>query len=138
MSAGFNLVSGTLSILGLVALAACGSGGAAHGPVSPDASAAVDMGFTSFTPQTVHIHVGQRVEFRNTALITHSVTDDVKLAEDATHVALPAGATPFFSGDLAAGKVYETTFLLPGTYKFICTHHEGMGMMGTVIVDPAP
>ena len=138
MSASSHAVAKTLSIFSLLALAACGSGGPAHGPVSPDAGAAVDMGFTSFTPATVHVHVGQRVEFRNTALITHSVTDDVKLAEDATHVALPAGATPFFSGDLAAGKVYETTFLLPGTYKYVCTHHEGMGMMGTIIVDPAP
>lgn len=138
MPAGFDAVSKAISILGLAALSACGSGGPAHGPVSPDASAAVDMGFTSFDPQTVHVRVGQKVEFRNTALITHSVTDDVRLAEDAANVAIPAGATPFSSGDLRAGKVYEATFSVPGTYRYICTHHEGMGMTGTIIVDPAP
>ena len=138
MPAGFDAVPKTISILGLVVLAGCGSGGPAHGPVSPDAGASVEMGFTSFDPQIVHVRAGEKVEFRNTALITHSVTDDVRLAEDATDVAVPAGATPFNSGDLAAGKVFATTFPVPGTYKYICTHHEGMGMTGTVIVDPAP
>ena len=41
------------------------------------------MGFSSFTPETVTIQVGQSVEWRNTSVITHSVTDDPRLAETA-------------------------------------------------------
>jgi plastocyanin len=95
------------------------------------------MGFGSYEPGTVHIKAGQTVEFRNTAVITHSVTDDAKLAEEAKDAVVPAGATPFNSGDIAPGQVYTQTFTQPGTYTYFCTHHEDDGMVATVIVDPA-
>jgi plastocyanin len=117
-------------------LAGCGLSGPAHGPTSPNI-VDVTMGFGSFDPTVVHIKAGESVEFRNTALITHSVTDDPKLAMDAKDASEPAGAAPFNSGDIAPGQVYTQTFTQPGTYTYFCTHHEDDGMVARIIVDPA-
>ena len=117
-----------------IVLAGCGVGGPAHGPPDPHAAAVVDMGFESFTPATVTIKTGQLVEWRNSSPITHSVSFDPKAAANPGDVALPTGVQPFASGDIAAGNVYVHTFAAPGTYRYFCTHHEGSGMIGTVIV----
>jgi plastocyanin len=123
---------------GLTALGGCGMTGPAHDEPMADAAAVVDMGFTSFEPEVVHIRAGQTVQWRNTALITHNVSDDASKAMNPTDASIPAGATPFDSGDLKAGNVYSHTFTVPGTYKYFCRHHEDDAMFGTVIVDPAP
>jgi hypothetical protein len=68
-------------------------GGPAHQAAMPNAAVVVDMGFQSFSPATVNISAGQTVEWRNTSLITHSVTDDPQLAKTAGDAVLPAGAT---------------------------------------------
>ncbi|HKF60879.1 MAG TPA: plastocyanin/azurin family copper-binding protein [Dongiaceae bacterium] len=128
------LMAGSLA---LVSLAGCGLGGRAHGPPSPNTSAVVDMGFASFQPETVRIRAGQSVEWRNTSVITHSVTDDSRLASKPQDAAYPTGATPFRSGDIHAGDVFSAAFPVAGTYKYFCTHHEGNGMVGTVVVEPA-
>ena len=126
-----------LGVLAVVGLAGCGLGGRAHGPASPNASAVVDMGFSSFQHETVHIHAGQTVEWRNTSIITHSVTDDSRVASNARDGSIPSGATPFRSGDIPAGEVFAVSFPVPGTYKYFCTHHEGDGMIGIVVVESA-
>jgi plastocyanin len=77
------------------------------------------------------------VEWRNTSLLTHTVTDDPNLAKRSEDSMLPAGAAAFNSGDISAGEVYTRTFNVPGTYRYFCTHHEGGGMVGTVVVRPA-
>jgi plastocyanin len=115
-------------------LAGCGAGGPAHGPPDSHAAAVVDMGFASFTPANVTIKAGQAVEWRNTSPITHSVSFDPKAATTAGDAALPAGVQAFASGDIAAGDVYLHTFTVPGTYRYFCTHHEGLGMTGAVVV----
>jgi plastocyanin len=118
-------------------LAGCGLSGPAHDAPMADAAAVVDMGFASFDPEVVHIKAGQTVEWRNTALITHNVSDDTAKAANPADASVPAGATAFDSGDLKAGNVYSQTFTVPGTYKYFCKHHERDMMLGTVIVDPA-
>lgn len=124
-------LSATLLLVG------CGLTGPAHDAPAPKAGAAVDMGFTSFEPEVVHIRAGQTVQWRNTALITHSVSSDKSVATNPNDASIPAGATAFNSGDIPAGQIYTATFTVPGTYKYFCTHHESDGMVGTVIVDPA-
>jgi len=126
------------ALVGLSALAGCGLSGPAHDTPMTDAAAVVDMGFTSFDPEVVRIHAGQKVEWRNTALITHNVSDDKSVAADPNDASIPQGALPFNSGDLPAGEVYSQTFTVPGTYKYFCMRHEGHAMLGTVIVDPMP
>jgi plastocyanin len=122
----------------LAALGGCGITGPAHDEPMADAAAVVDMGFASFDPEVVHIRAGQTVQWRNTALITHNVSDDKSIAADPDDASLPEGATPFNSGDIPAGQVYSQTFTVPGTYRYFCDHHEDDAMFGTVIVDPAP
>jgi len=124
-------------ILTVASQAGCGLGGRTHGPPSPNASAVVDMGFSSFQPETVHIRAGQTVEWRNTSIVTHSVSDDSRAASKPQDASIPAGATPLSSGDISAGDVFAASFPVPGPYRYFCTHHEGEGMMGTVVVDPA-
>ncbi len=118
----------------MVGLSGCGLGGPAHGPPPPNAEAVVDMGFESFSPPTTAIRPGGTVEWRNTSLITHTVTDDPKLARKPQDAMLPVGAKAFNSGDIPAGQIYTRTFETPGAYRYFCIHHEGDGMLGTVIV----
>jgi len=124
-------------LTGLTALGGCGLTGPAHDEPPKNAAAVVDMGFTSFEPETVHVRAGQTVQWRNTALITHSVTTDKFIAANPSDASVPAGATAFNSGDIPAGEVYSHTFTVPGSYKYFCTHHEDDAMVGTVVVDPA-
>ena len=48
--------------------------------------------------------------------------------------ALPAGVEPFDSGPVEEEGAFSHTFTVKGTYKYACVYHEGMGMVGTVIV----
>jgi plastocyanin len=125
------------AVVATLLLGGCGLTGPAHDAPSPQAAAVVDMGFTSFEPEVIHIRAGQTVEWRNTALITHTVSDDKSIAADPKDASIPAGATAFNSGDIPPGEVYTATFTVPGTYKYFCMHHEDDAMLGTVIVDPA-
>jgi plastocyanin len=127
----FSLMSVLTSLVG------CGITGPAHDEPLPDVAAVVDMGFTSFEPDVVRIHAGQTVEWRNTAFITHSVSSDSTKAKSPNDASIPEGARPLNSGDLLGGDIYLQTFMVPGTYKYFCTHYEDDGMVGTVIVDPA-
>jgi plastocyanin len=120
-----------------IVLSGCGLSGPAHGPPAANAAAVVEMGFESFSPTDVTIRAGDTVEWRNTSLITHTVTDDPKRSTDPSDAGLPPGAQPFDSGDIPAGQVYLRRFTVPGTYQYFCTRHEAEGMSGTVVVKPA-
>ena len=120
-----------------LALSGCGLGGPAHGPPASNATAVVDMGFESYTPDTLTIRTGDTVEWRNTSFLTHTVTDDPSRTKRPGNAGLPPGAQPFDSGDIAAGQVYLRAFTVPGTYRYFCTRHENDGMVGTVVVTPA-
>lgn len=47
---------------------------------------------------------------------------------------IPFGATPFDSGTLADGEEFSHTFEETGVYNYYCRPHEGLGMVGLVIV----
>jgi len=117
-------------------LAGCGLSGPAHGPTSPYV-ADIKMGLASFDPVVIHIKPGETVDFRNTAIVVHTVTDDLNLAGNVKDAAAPAGAAPFNSGDIPPGEIYTRTFTQPGIYRYFCTHHESDGMVARIIVDPA-
>ena len=76
----------------------------------------------SFTPQSVTIQVGDTVVWTN-AGGTHTVTGD--------------GADPFCGGAAVAVSCSET-FTNAGTFPYHCVFHQAFGMVGTVIVSPAP
>lgn len=89
-----------------------------------------------FSPQSVHIHSGDVVEWRNTSLLVHTVTADPSLAALPSSARLPAGAKPFNSGNLDPDGVFRHRFTTPGTYKYFCIPHEAAGMTGEVVVQP--
>jgi len=89
-----------------------------------------------FVPASVTIHAGDAVEWKNGSVLTHTVTADASLASDAASVHLPAGATPFNSGNIEANGTFQHAFTTPGTYKYFCIPHEGAGMVGEVVVQP--
>jgi plastocyanin len=64
----------------------------------------------------------------------HTASCDPALAEKLTHVVLPAGATPWSSGDLYTGQTWQHTFTTPGTYLYFCRYHAAEGMLGTIAV----
>jgi plastocyanin len=130
-----SIIGAFLMVFGV---SGCGLGGPAHGPPASDAAAVVDLGFTSYSPAEVTIGVGDTVEWRNTSVITHTVTNDPGRAKKPGDASAPAQAQAFDSGDIPAGQVYRRTFTVPGTYRYFCTHHEDDGMVGAVVVKPAP
>lgn len=117
-------------------LAGCGFFGPAHDEPSPQAAAAIGMGFSSFDPAIVTIKAGDTVEWRNASWVSHTVTNDPSMAAVPNDAALPAGALAFDSGEIPAGEVYARVFTEPGTYRYFCRYHEDDGMVATIIVEP--
>lgn len=124
------------AIAAALALSGCGLTGPAHNqpPPPPQVDATATMGMTSFNPPSIRIRSGQTVQWRNTSIVTHTVTADASLAANPANVALPQGAQAFHSGKIEAGQVWSHTFTVPGTYRYVCLPHEQQGMMGTVVV----
>lgn len=88
----------------------------------------------TFEPDSVVIHVGDVVKWRNAGMVQHTVTaDPVEATIDGT-VHLPDAAEPFNSGLLAEGETFTYRFVTPGRYGYFCVPHEGAGMAGTVVV----
>lgn len=113
----------------------CNTGGPAYDLPPGIYDQIVDMTTTlGFSPQTVSIKAGQIVLWRNKSLFGHTVTFDRSAADDPNDVVMPVGAAPFASGDIPPGETFAHKFTLPGTYRYVCTHHEGVGMTGTIIV----
>lgn len=89
-----------------------------------------------FDPATLTSPRGSTVTLRNTSQTVHTVTDDPSKAANKADAELPAGAQPWDSGLLNPGQTFTHTFDVPGTYKYFCTPHETLGMLGTIIVTP--
>ncbi|MGH8272634.1 MAG: cupredoxin domain-containing protein [Gammaproteobacteria bacterium] len=130
------------AILGAAGLMLAASG-CAHtvttAPTTTAATTTATVGMTNtlkFTPQTITVHVGDTVVWKNGSDLTHTVTDVPKLASKAGDATLPKGAKSFNSGYINPGKSYSHTFTVPGTYHYFCIPHEALGMTGVVIVKP--
>lgn len=108
---------------------------------APAGEGVTEVGMTNqltYSPETVRIRVGETVRWRNTSDVLHTVTADPARAANRDNVGLPEGAETFHSGDMAPGAVFEHTFRVAGTYRYICVPHELAGMIGTVIVTDGP
>ncbi|MEK0084421.1 cupredoxin domain-containing protein [Benzoatithermus flavus] len=122
----------------LLLLGGCATSGPAYGPPPAGAAAVVDMTNTfSFRPELVRIPVGGTVVWRNRSLVSHTVTIDPAKVRDRGAVSLPRGAQPFDSGSIPRGQIWPRTFVVPGTYRYVCLpHYDVFGMVGTVLVGP--
>lgn len=87
-----------------------------------------------YVPEKVTIKAGDTVMWDNNAASIHSVTTNVKVAQNPKDISLPKGAKPFDSGFIAPGTKWSHTFKVPGTYKYLCLPHEKDGMIGYVVV----
>jgi plastocyanin len=87
-----------------------------------------------YNPEKLTVRVGTTVQWKNDGQQVHDATDRRDAAMRAGDIAYPSGAAPFDSGSMQPGQTFSYTFIVPGTYKYICTPHEFGGMTGDVIV----
>ncbi|WP_257628875.1 cupredoxin domain-containing protein [Haloplanus salinarum] len=83
------------------------------------------------TPAVVWVEQGATVTW-NIAEGSHSIT--AYHPDFDRSLRIPEGATSFDSGILSAGESFEHTFDTPGVYNYFCRPHEGLGMVGLVVV----
>lgn len=87
-----------------------------------------------FEPASLTIPMGAMVAWYNQAARVHTITADPAKAQLPDRVRLPAGASPFDSGDLFSGERWAYTFDVPGIYVYFCRYHELDEMIGSIIV----
>ena len=90
-------------------------------PGQPQPGPTIAAHGNQFQPPTMTVPPGTTVRWMNMGRNPHTVTADDK---------------SFDSGDIAAGQSWSHKFDKPGTYKYHCTHHQGM--TGTLIVGTPP
>jgi len=74
-----------------------------------------------YTPTSIQVQVGDRIEFKNTDLVPHTVTS--------------TGGRPFDSGPLEIGKAWALICDHEGEIAYGCTFHPTM--KGSITVLPA-
>lgn len=79
----------------------------------------VVMGSMSFNPATMTVARGTTVTWRNDDGAAHTSTSD---------------STGWDTGNMPAGASRTTTFNIAGTFRYHCTYHRSMGMVGTITV----
>jgi len=87
-----------------------------------------------FAPAELHVGRGGRVAWHNTSTVVHALTTDASGAPAPHAAALPIGATPLRSGDVAPGQIWSRPMTVPGRYTYYCPYHREAGMIGTIIV----
>jgi plastocyanin len=112
--------------------------GCAESPASPSPGGAV-VAMTDdfrFEPAAITIRAGQAVDWRNASHFVHTATDDPELAGQPGDALLPPGAEAFNSGEVQPGNSYRRVLTVPGSYRYFCIPHEGVGMLGRITVLP--
>ncbi len=103
-----------------------------------------------FLPGTLTVSVGQTVTWTNRAVGTpHTVTFGTPPSGDQQnpvgtdgpgHATISSTSQSVHSGFIGAsfpaGATFNVLFTAPGTYRYICTLHADLGMVGTVVVTP--
>lgn len=137
-----------LIVVAALALGGCGgddgaSDGGAAAPAGTGATTAdggagagvVEMtDRLTFEPEQIEVAVGEEVTWRNVGKIGHTVTAEKSKAADPSLVSVPAGTEGWDSGFVTEGESFTRSFETPGTYRYICIPHEGVHMVGTVVV----
>jgi plastocyanin len=120
----------------IASLSACGSSSTANGPnygtapvvpapqtpAGTHASKIVRMSSLAFIPATVHVRVGQTIEWTNQDNVVHNVTSNDGLTIQ--------------SGNFGPGHTFEFTPKQTGSISYYCTIHPTT-MQATIVVLPS-
>jgi plastocyanin len=85
-----------------------------------------------FSPAVAWVESGSTVTFEDISG-SHSVTAYHSGNDKPNRV--PSGAEAFDSGVMSEGDTFEHTVSETGVYNYYCTPHEGLGMVGLVVVE---
>lgn len=118
---------------------------ASSGTVAAQATHTVDMtGDLTFEPDALTVSAGDTVVWENVSQTGHTVTayaDGIPAEADyfasGGFATEQAARSAYPDGDIGGGATFEHTFSVPGTHEYFCVPHEGVGMTGTVEVEPA-
>jgi plastocyanin len=107
-------------------LGACGSSTSGNSTCAkggtPVSTTSVTVADYIFNPACIQVSVGSTVTWTNTGMASHTVTSDKGASET------------FDSGPLGEGGTFKFTFASPETVNYYCIPHQGLGMIGTVVV----
>ena len=110
-------------------LAAVAAPSPAREPKAVAAAAAmthkVRLGEYFYRPKTVTVAVGDRVRFRNTGEITHTVADTTRRGRIRGRLIKPRPIDP--------GESQTVRFTRAGTVRYLCTFHPKL-MRGVIVV----
>lgn len=84
------------------------------------ATVTVETRDNTFAPATRTVSVGDTVTWTNTGRAPHEVT-----------------ASAFKSGNIDPGTSWSWRTSKAGTFSYVCTYHEAVGMKGTLVVRAA-
>lgn len=87
-----------------------------------------------FSPAVVWVEQGATVTWENVSG-SHSATS--YHPNNDRPLRIPEGASSFNSGVMTEGDTHDHTFDEPGVYNYYCSPHEGLGMVGLVVVSEA-
>jgi plastocyanin len=114
-------LAAAIAATGIAALAASSTRADVPAPAASATAAAkaaaVDTKDFAYVPATLTVAVGQKVTFKNSDAIAHTVTADDK---------------SFDSGNMDGGATWSHIFDKAGTYKYTCAYHAYMH--GTIVV----
>jgi plastocyanin len=79
----------------------------------------VAMSSSVFNPLSITVSRGTTITWRNDDGYAHTSTSD---------------STGWDTGNIQAGASATTAFNTPGTFRYHCTYHRAMGMVGTIVV----
>jgi plastocyanin len=85
-----------------------------------------------FSSAIVWVEGGATVTW-NVETGSHSIT--AYHADNDRVTRIPDGGAAFDSGTLGAGETFEHTFETTGVHNYFCRPHEGLAMVGVVVVD---
>jgi plastocyanin len=97
------------------------------------------------SPAVLHIHVGDRVIFKNDDTHSHTATgltgktfvDDPMWTDASTRPSTTIGSGQWSTGELRPGASSPELFAkAPGTYLYGCFFDYSAGMRGEIIVEP--
>lgn len=117
-------------LIGAVAAPATTAGSGAPA-VASDGALIVHLGLSSFSPTTISVPQGGKIEFTDDSAIEHILTYGA-WSNGQTQLATPANAPALNNLRLAGGSVEVGPFTTPGTYRIICIVHPGMSITVTV------